>query len=183
MTNTHNIDIHPQVISLMEHYQFDRIPVEGTLFKNTFRSEVKVSDGRPSGTAIIGLYANKPFSASYFHKLKSDEVWHFYGGDPFMLVLLHGDGSTERVMMGSSPDKGEHIQFTVPANTWQAGCLVKGSHYALYGCTMSPGFRGKDFLGGSLDELLELYPHEEEVIKKLCVKGHDTLMPEGYEDD
>ena len=175
--------IHPDVQAVMDHYQFDRLPVEGTLFKNTYRSSEKLVDGEPVGTAIIGMYSNTPLSISCFHKLRSDEIWHVYGGDPFVLVLLHDDGTTEEIMMGNRPEEGQRVQFVVPANTWQAGYLLEGGRYALYGCTMAPGFCGRNFLAGTAEDLVELYPEREEIIRKLSVNGHETTMPEGFEDD
>ena len=144
MTIVNREKVHPDTQAVIDHYKFDRLPVEGTLFTNTYRSNLKLPGGEPAGTAIIGLYSNAPRSVSCFHKLTSDEVWHVYGGDPFMLVLLHGDGTTEQVLMGSQIEKGQRIQFVVPANTWQAGYLMDGGRYALYGCTMAPGFCGKN---------------------------------------
>lgn len=183
MTASNEDEIHPDVQAMMDYYLFDRLPVEGTLFKNTYRSSTKLSDGEPAGTAIIGMYSNIPLSVSCFHKLQSDEVWHVYGGDPFMLVLLHTDGTTEQVVMGGQPAQGQSVQYVVPANTWQAGYLIAGGRYALYGCTMAPGFCGRNFLAGTADELVALYPDQEHIIRKLSVNGHETTMPDGYEDD
>ena len=176
-------DIHPDVQALIEHFQFDTLPVEGTLYKSVYRSPLKVANGEPASTSMIGMYSNVPFSVSCFHKLKSAEVWHVYGGDPFMLVLLYEDGSSEQVLMGNEPLKGEHVQYVVPANTWQAGYLIEGGRYALFGCTMAPGFCGKNFVAGTADGLTKLYPDQEDIIRKLSVNGHKTKMPAGFEDD
>ena len=175
--------IHPDVQTMIDHYQFDTLPVEGTLFKSTYRSPLKIANGEPASTAMIGMYSNVPLSVSCFHKLKSAEVWHVYGGDPFMLVLLHEDGSSEQILMGNQPSKGQRVQYVVPANTWQAGYLIEGGLYALFGCTMAPGFCGKNFLAGTADKLVELYPDQETIIQKLSVNGHETNMPTGFADD
>ena len=174
-------NIHPDVVAMIEHYKFDQLPVEGTFYKSTYRSSLKLNSGEPAGTAIIGMYSNLPLSVSCFHKLKSDEVWHVYGGDPFMLVLLHDDGSSEHILMGNQPQSGQKVQYTVPANTWQAGYLIEGGRFALFGCTMAPGFCGKHFLAGTSDELIPLYPDQEEIIKRLSVNGHETHMPAEFE--
>ena len=176
-------NIHPDVQAIIEHFAFDKMPVEGTLYKSTYRSSHRLANGGPAGTAIIGLYCNQPLSVSCFHKLTSDEVWHVYGGDPFILIQLNPDGSSEEILMGNQPEKGQRIQHTVPANTWQAGYLDEGGRYALYGCTMAPGFRGQDFLAGTAAELIALYPEREYIIRKLSVNGDSTRMPAGYEDD
>lgn len=176
-------NIHPDVQAMIDHYQFDVLPVEGTLYKSTYRSSLKVADNEPASTAMIGMYSNAPLSVSCFHKLKSAEVWHVYGGDPFILVLLHEDGSAEEILMGQRPDRGERVQYVVPAGTWQAGYLAEGGRYALFGCTMAPGFCGRNFLAGTAETLIQRYPGQAEIIRKLSVNGHETNMPAGYEDD
>ena len=74
--------INPDTLAIVLHFEFDRLPVEGTFYKNTYRSTRKTSDGTPSGTAMIGLYCNAPLSVSCFYRLVYDEIWHVYGGDP-----------------------------------------------------------------------------------------------------
>jgi predicted cupin superfamily sugar epimerase len=101
--------------------------------------------------------------------LAHDEVWHFYAGDPLRLVLLHPDGSAEDVVMGSDVRSGQHPQFTIPAGTWQAGELIPGGRYALFGCTMAPGFTPACFTGGSAEELLGGWPAREADIRRLAV--------------
>ena len=146
--------------ALIERYGMQPLPVEGTLFAETYRS--------PESTAIVALYANDPPSRSHFHLLAHDEVWHAYAGDPFRLVLLHPDGSTEDVVMGRDVRAGHHVQFTVPAGTWQAGELLPGSRYALFGCTMAPGFTPECFTGGEAEELIARWPTREADIRRLA---------------
>lgn len=173
-------EIHPDTRAVLDHYQFQRLPVEGTFFKNTYCSEQKTQNGEPAGTAMIGLYCEKPLSVSCFHRLPYDEVWHVYGGDPFLLVLLHPDGSSEKVLMGSDPIKGQRVQFVVPAHTWQAGYIVPGGRYALFGCTMAPGFSGSGFEAGIAEKLIDQYPERKEDIRRLSINGQESRMPEGF---
>lgn len=173
-------DIPPDIAALMAHFQFEALPVEGTLFRSTYRSAAELPNGGPVGTAMIGMYCENPLSLSCFHRLQHDEVWHFYGGDPFVLYLLHPDGSSEEVIMGSNPLQGQHIQYLIPAHTWQGACLQEGGRYALFGCTMSPGFTGTCFEGGLANELITQYPDRAAIIRKLSVNGHETQMPEGF---
>lgn len=172
--------MHPEVRALIEHYNLRPLPVEGTLFTSTYRSVQATPDGDPIGTAIIGLYCDDPESLSLFHRLPTDEIWHFYGGDPLRLVLLHPDGSSQEVVMGSDPLAGQRVQFIVPADSWQAGHLIEGGRYALYGCTMAPGFTGKRFEAGLTTDLLTRYPERADDIRRLGVSGHDTRMPDGF---
>lgn len=157
----------PEVRYLVQVYQFEMLPGEDTFYKNTYHSAGETPDGRPLGTAMIGMYCEKPLSLSRFHRLKSDEVWHFYAGDSFELVLLYPDGTGKHVKMGGSPLSGSRIQFTIPAGTWQAGALISGGKYALYGCTMTPGFDSRDFEIGSYEELIREYPSFADEIRRL----------------
>ncbi|GHB70983.1 hypothetical protein GCM10008107_20590 [Psychrosphaera saromensis] len=172
--------IHQDTVAMLRHYRFERLPVEGTLFKSTWRSNQENTNGDPAGTAMIGLYANEPDSLSCFHKLDFDEVWHAYNGDPFTLYLLYPDGRTEEILMGTNPTAGQHVQYVIPAGVWQAGCLNDGGRYALFGCTMAPGFTGACFEAGLADELIKQYPDKAQIIKKLSVNGHETNMPHGF---
>lgn len=172
--------IHPDTQAIIDHYQFDRIPVEGTFYKSTYRASLQTEGGTPAGTAILGLYTEFPKSVSCFHRLPYDEIWHFYGGDPLHLYLLRERGEIEVVKMGSNPLKAQWVQFVVPANTWQAGELISGGRYALFGCTMAPGFLGKDFEAAKMEDLLVAYPKHEALIRRLSVNEEETKMPEGY---
>lgn len=173
--------IHPDTLAILHHFQFDRLPVEGTLYQNTYRSDLLAPDGSPAGTAMIGMYSEHPLSISCFHRLPYDEVWHVYGGDPFQLILLRPDGSSETVLMGSDPLHGQHVQFVIPAHTWQAGSLVPGGRYALFGCTMAPGFSGAGFEAGIAADLIAQYPARRADILRLSINGDQAHMPEGFE--
>lgn len=171
----------PSVQALIEHYGMTPLPVEGTYFVSTYRSVADTAEGGPVGTAMIGLYAADPPSRSLFHRLTHDEVWHFYGGDPLRLVLLRPDGTSEDVMLGSDPLGGQHVQFVIPAGVWQAGELAAGGTYALFGCTMAPGFTGTCFEGGTAATLRATHPDRADDIARLAVPDdHDTAMPDGF---
>jgi predicted cupin superfamily sugar epimerase len=172
--------MHPDVSALIELYKLEPLPVEGTLFASTYRSHRDMPDGGPLGTAMIGLYCNDPVSFSCFHRLPTDEIWHFYGGDPLRLVLLHPDGASEEVLMGSDPQAGQRVQFVVPANAWQAGHTVSGGRYSLFGCTMAPGFTSHGFEAGIAADLIERYPERADDIRRLCAVGAETRMPDGF---
>ena len=171
--------MHPEVKRLIAHYHLTPLPVEGTLFASTYRSSGDAGNGAPLGTAMIGLYCHQPHSASSFHKLPSDEIWHFYSGDPLRLVLLHPDGSSEDVILGLDFADGQRVQFVVPALTWQAGQVLAGGTYSLFGCTMAPGFTSAGFVGANTAALLEQYPTRAADIITFAVHG-DTAMPDGF---
>lgn len=169
------------VAHLIAAYGLSRLPVEGTLFVSTYRSAVEMPAGGPVGTAMIGLYAHDPPSRSLFHRLPADEVWHFYGGDPIRLVLLHPDGHSEEVWLGSDLEQGHRVQAVIPAGVWQAGELVAYGRYALFGCTMSPGFTSAGFEAGMRSALLASHPDRGHDIERLTVGDRDEpTMPPGF---
>ncbi len=143
------------------------LPVEGTLFAETYRSEATAPSGGPAGTAGVGLFCEDPPSRSLFHRLAFDEVWHVDAGDPLRLVLLRPDGSDDEVILGD----GGIVQHAIPAGVWQAGELVPGGAWALYGCTMAPGFTPACFEGGRVELLLETHPARAADIERLGVPG------------
>jgi predicted cupin superfamily sugar epimerase len=152
---------------LIERYDMSALPVEGTLFAETYRSDALTPAGGPAGTAGVGLFCDDPPSRSLFHRLGFDEVWHFYAGDPLRLVLLHPDGSDGEVILGD----GHTVQYVIPAGVWQAGELVPGGTWALYGCTMAPGFTPSCFEGGRVERLLATHPARAGDIERLGVRG------------
>jgi predicted cupin superfamily sugar epimerase len=180
LSNADEKIMHPDALALLKLFELERLPVEGTFYKNTYRSAQKTSDGTPIGTAMIGMYCNAPLSVSCFHRLVYDEIWHVYGGDPFELILLHPDGSGEKILMGCNPILADRVQWVVPANTWQAGSLVAGGRYALFGCTMAPGFSGSGFEAAIAGELIAKYPVYRNDIIRLSVNGIETHLPDGF---
>ena len=151
------------------------LPVEATFFAQTYRSDATAGPGVPAGTAGIGLFCNDPPSRSLFHRLDHDEVWHFYAGDPLRLVLLHPDGSDEEVVMGGDVLGCQTVQHVVPAGVWQAGELVPGGTWALFACTMAPGFTPACFEGGRVADLLATHPGRGVDIERLAVPSSEGV--------
>jgi len=151
---------------LIERFGMSPLPVEGTLFAETYRSGAVTPAGGPAGTAGVGLFCDDPPSRSLFHRLAFDEIWHFYAGDPLRLVLLHPDGSDGEVILGG----GQAVQHAIPAGVWQAGELVPGGEWALYGCTMAPGFTPSCFEGGTAERLLATHPGRAGDVERLGVR-------------
>jgi predicted cupin superfamily sugar epimerase len=172
--------ISPEVKALIAHFKLERLPVEGTLFTNTYRSNQNFENGNPPGSAMIGLFCDEPRSVTLFHRLPVDEIWHFYAGDALRLILLYPNGSSRDVIMGSEPLKGHQVQFVVPAGVWQAGHMLDGGNYALFGCTMAPGFIGSMFEGGTREILMKNYPERAEDISWLGCENTETSMPEDF---
>ena len=152
------------------------LPGEGGLFSESYLSVESVpQDGLPArysgprrmGSAIYYLLTDNPDSFSALHSLKTDEIYHFYLGDPVDMVLLFGGGKSRRIILGQELLKGQVVQFTVPAGTWQGSRLISGGRYALLGTTMAPGFDPADFTLGNRSDLLSGWPEEADWIKRL----------------
>ncbi|MFF7872106.1 cupin domain-containing protein [Streptomyces qaidamensis] len=149
---------------LIAHYGLEPIPSEGGLFRQTWAGPER-PDGRPEGTAIVALLTADDFSA--LHRLPTDEIWHFYRGDPLELLLLALDGTTRTVVLGPEVLRGQHVQFTVPAGTWMGGRVEAGGSWTLFGCTMAPGFTFAGYEHGDAAELTARYPAEAAGIARL----------------
>jgi uncharacterized protein len=142
-------------------------PVEGGHFRRTYTSPgtVDLERGvRRQGTAIY--YLLEPGTFSEMHVLDSDEIFHFYVGDPAEMLQLWPDGSSARVTLGPDLQNGHHVQLVVPAGVWQGTRLI-GGMVALLGCTVTPGFDFADYRSASADELIAQWPHEAELIRAL----------------
>jgi predicted cupin superfamily sugar epimerase len=172
--------MHPEVKALINQLHLVPLPAEGTLFLSTYRSEQELPGGKPYGTAMIGMYCDDPVSVSRFHRLPVDEVWHFYAGDPLRLILLYADRSSQDVIMGNDPLRGQRVQYVIPAGTWQAGHMLEGGRYSLFGCTMAPGFTDDMFVGGTHRQLLLAYPERAADIDRFACEPEQTNMPRGF---
>jgi predicted cupin superfamily sugar epimerase len=117
---------------------------------------VHYSGSRNVSTAIY--YLLEPNTCSALHRVASDEIFHFYLGDPVEMLQLLPDGSSKVVLIGSDIEKGMVPQIVVPQGVWQGSRLVNGGRFALLGCTVSPGFDFADYESGSRHLLIEAYP-------------------------
>ncbi len=143
-------------------------PVEGGFFRRTYTSPVSVAlhgGVRPCGTAIYYLLEAGTFSE--MHVLASDEIFHFYLGDPVEMLQLLPDGGSAVFTLGPDMTAGQHVQLVVPAGVWQGTRLIDNGKVALLGCTVTPGFDFADYRNASTDELTAEWPHEVERIKAL----------------
>lgn len=158
-----NVPLGPVAKEIVERLGLKPHP-EGGHFAETFRSplRVKLADGREraAGTAIHFLLGEGEFSA--LHRVASDETWHHYSGAPVDLLLIHPDGRSESLRLGSDMATGERPQIIVPAGIWQAARTC--GEYTLVGCTVSPGFEFEDFGMPSRAELLTLFPQHRDLV-------------------
>ena len=140
-------------------------PLEGGFFAETWRSahglDAATLDGGPparraAGTAIY--YLLTPGTVSSMHRLRWDEVFHFYLGDPVEMLLLAPGGPGRLVTLGNDLARGARPQVIVPAGVWQGSRLADGGRVALLGTTMAPGFDPADFEIGDPESLAGAWP-------------------------
>jgi predicted cupin superfamily sugar epimerase len=150
------------------------MPREGGYYREIYRSKNKIpldalpphcTAERSYGTAIY--YLLTPDTFSHMHKLGFDEIFHFYLGDPVIMLKLNPDRSSNVVTLGQDIAGGQQVQAVVPADTWQGMRLAGDGEWALLGTTVAPGFEFEDYRHGNRDELLSLYPDQSELISKL----------------
>lgn len=151
-----------QILNLEPH------PMEGGFYRRTYASAHTV--GMPRGdramsTAIYYLLEPRTFSA--MHVLASDEVFHFYLGDPVEMLQLFPDGSSKTIVLGPDLKAGQQVQLAVPAGIWQGTRLIGDGQVALLGCTVTPGFDFADYRSAPYEHLAAKWPEEAERIRAL----------------
>jgi uncharacterized protein len=146
--------------------------VEGGSFRETYRSPDVLPGpadtfpaGRSLATNIYFLLEQGQFSA--FHKIRSDESWHFYAGDTLHIFEIFPDGQLITHKLGSDPGKGEQFQVLIQAGNWFGSRVAGDGTYTLAGCTVAPGFDFKDFVLGDFNTLSHLYPAHEKLIREM----------------
>ncbi len=159
---------------LKEILRLEPHPREGGWFRQTYVSAETIPQGalpvryggeRAAATAIY--YLLTPATFSEMHRLASDEVFHFYLGDPVEMLQLKPDGEGEIVRLGGDIEGGMTPQLLVPQSVWQGSRLIAGGEVALLGCTVSPGFDFADYEQGTRERLTAEYPTFAEIIREL----------------
>ena len=148
---------------------------EGGFFKETYRSPGIIpanyltsdfSGERSYSTAIYFLLQQGDYSA--FHRIASDECWHFYEGGTLLIHIIDKQGKYSCIRLGRKVHEGEVFQFVVPALYWFASEPAPGSEFSLVGCTVSPGFDFADFEMPDKKALSKQYPEHSSIIHRLC---------------
>ncbi len=150
------------------------LPVEGGYFRQTYHAGETIEPPalparyrRPKalGSAIYYLLHGDHFSA--LHRLLTDEIYHFYLGDPVEMLLLYPDGASEVMSLGPDLEAGQRVQLVVPRGVWQGARLRVGGAWALLGATLAPAWDEGDFVLGRREELEQHYPDRAEMIRAL----------------
>ena len=145
---------------------------EGGYYRVTYKSDLTIvrsalpssyQGDRSASTAIYFLLDEGNFSA--FHRIASDEVWHFYAGSSLVVYVIDPDGDYSELHLGS--DEGEEFQAVVKAGCWFASRVRDAVGFALVGCTVAPGFDFADFELGVRSELIRAFPAHRKLIEEL----------------
>jgi predicted cupin superfamily sugar epimerase len=153
--------------------QLEPLRVEGGFFRETYRSRWTVSEeylpegmsgSRSVGTAIYFMLTPETFSA--LHRVPGTEIFHFYLGDPVVMLQLLRDGSSQTLTLGHDLAGGQRPQVVVRGHVWQGSRLAPGGKWALMGTTMSPGFDYHDFELGNREQLSAQYPEVGDMIRQ-----------------
>jgi predicted cupin superfamily sugar epimerase len=148
-------------------------PKEGGFFRETYRAGeswpaqalLRYQGPRSASTAIYYLLTPSTFSA--LHRLQSDELFHFYLGDPIRMLQLEPDGKGRTIVLGHDVVRGQQLQVLAPQGVWQGSRLEPGGAFALLGCTVAPGFEYADYEAGDRHTLLAQYPAFAQLIQQL----------------
>ncbi|MCB2222445.1 MAG: cupin domain-containing protein [Bacteroidetes bacterium] len=159
----------------IDHLKLNKHP-EGGYYKEIYRSnEVINKKGLPGrytsfrniSTSIYFLLKDRDFSA--FHRLKSDETWHFYAGTTLLLYIIGPSGKLSKIRLGPEASQNDLFQITIPRGYWFAGQVEQPDSYALLGCTVAPGFDFEDFELGHRNELCKRFPKHRVLIEQFTI--------------
>lgn len=166
-----------QVCSIIEKLGLIRHP-EGGWFRESYRADGSVplsglpgrSGGdRPYSTAIYFLLNRG--EVSRFHRILSDELWHFHAGTQLTIHILAPDGEYRSLAVGPDLSGDDSFQAVVPAGCWFGAEVTGVGAFTLVSCTVAPGFDFADFELADRDDLLRRYPEHGELVRRLTPIG------------
>jgi hypothetical protein len=164
----------PTTSDIIARLKLTPLTIEGGYFRETYRATLTISatalpkiyaGDRNASTCIYYLLTPDTFSA--IHRVKSDEIFHFYAGDAVEMLELCPNGEARIVTIHNDLAAGHEPQHVVPAGVWQGCRLIPGGNWALMGCTVAPGFNYADFELADRDALSNQYPEHSELIAAL----------------
>ncbi|OQY38909.1 MAG: hypothetical protein B6226_02905 [Candidatus Cloacimonetes bacterium 4572_65] len=158
------------VEKIIKKFNLQPHPEEGGFFRRSYTSSEKlyfagVGEERFSSSAIYYLLTSN--SVSRFHRLKQDEIWHFYSGDTIELLTILPDKSIHLIDMGSDVIADEIPQVVLRSGTIFGARIKAGGTYALFGATLSPEFSYTDYEKIDEQDLLEMCPEYKEMISDI----------------
>jgi hypothetical protein len=149
---------------------------EGGFYCEVYRSTENIQrpalPSRYSGDRVFSTsiyFLLRSGEVSRFHRLRSDEVWHFYEGSAVVVHVLKPGGSSEIIQIGREPSRGESFQAVLRAGWWFGAEIPDSAAYALIGCTLAPGFDFADFELARREDLLKDFPVHGAIIERLTL--------------
>jgi len=151
--------------------------------KNTYKSPLSIApgglpapfaDGHPLGTALYFMVT--PKAPVKLHRIKNDQLYHYYLGDPIEVLMLHENGDSSLVMLGPNLRAGQQVQLLVPGNTFHTARLMGKRRWFLGGSTQWPGVVGaEDVELGDVEELAAKYSDMSADIRKFPVPTKEPV--------
>ncbi len=148
---------------------------EGGYYRESYRAGLSIpaaalppeyKGARAASTAIYFLLEGESVSA--LHRLRSDELWHFYVGGTLLVHVIESRGAHREIRLGNDLSAGETLQAVVNAGSWFGAKLLDRKSFALVGCTVAPGFDFADFELAKRSELVQHYPQHRSIIEELA---------------
>ncbi|MBY0358677.1 MAG: cupin domain-containing protein [Candidatus Obscuribacterales bacterium] len=162
---------------LIEFLQLEPLTIEGGYFRRTYCADETIAqkalpERYKTDKALSSCiyYLLTPDTFSEFHMLATDEIYHFYLGDPINLIEISQNGELKTTVLGQDIMNGQEVQHAVPRNTWQASQLQAGGKFALLGCTLSPAYDFADHQKGNWEAMLRQFPMHHQTIMRLTRK-------------
>ncbi len=140
---------------------------EGGFYTEIYRSQETLETDAGTRNLSTSIYfLLRSADVSHFHRIKSDELWFWHEGSALSIHVL-GENGHEIRRLGPVDQKGARPQQLVEANTIFGSTVEDVESFALVSCVVAPGFDFRDFELFQSDELLALYPQQEEIIRRL----------------
>jgi hypothetical protein len=154
--------------TLIDSFDLKRHP-EGGHYRRTYESsEILQSGGSAESPIRIGsaiLYLLRAGEVSKLHRIRSDEMWHFYCGSPLNLHEFTSDNNYRSILLGNKLDSEQVPQYIIKSGNWFGATVEKD--FALVGCTLWPEFRFEDFELAEREPMMERFPSKRELIDRL----------------
>jgi len=123
--------------------------------------------GRPAGSALYFMVT--PGAPVRLHRIRNDQLYHYYLGDPLEVLMLRVDGTTERVVVGPDLRGGQLVQLLIPGNTFHTARVIGRRRWFLGASTEWPGVEPVDVEIGNVDALAAKYPQVADDLRSFPV--------------
>jgi predicted cupin superfamily sugar epimerase len=130
-------------------------------------------DGRPAGSALYFMVT--PDAPVRLHRIRNDQLYHYYLGDPIEVLLLYENGTSEHVVVGPDLRAGQRVQLLIPGNTFHTARVIPKSPrgWFLGASTEWPGVEPTDVEIGDLEALAAKYPNAIADLRAFQQRGGD----------